>query len=217
MTNKEIEYKHELYQTLAMMSKGLASDKRLEILNLLTQSPKTVEGIAQSVGLSVANTSRHLQVLKNSGLVNFTKDKNYIIYQVSSPKVKKLIRFFFEVGAEELPNFDVIARKADSEEDVKTISLEEVIKIDKKTLLLLDVRPNDEFKYQHILGAVNIPLEELSERLCELSKDQDIVVYCRGRLCSSANMATQILNSYGFHARSLNASYLDWQEYHAKL
>lgn len=209
MEKQAIDFKNSLYDVLAKLSKGLASDNRLEILNLLTQAPKTVETIARETGMSVANTSRHLQVLKNSHLVKTTRDGNHIVYRLSSVKVNTLIRLLIDVGEEEFPIMGQIQRQADKQ--VPVISLIDAYK-ERANSVFLDVRSRDEYTVKHIPGAVNIPYSELDRHLEQLPKNQRIIVYCRGRLCANSNLAAQKLHQNGFRAYSLNSSIQDWQE-----
>lgn len=204
------EYKGQLYKELARIGKSLGSDRRLEILDLLSQSPKSVDAIAKETGLSVANTSRHLQVLRDSRLVRTKRDGNRIIYRLTSPQITALVHLLVEVGEQELSEMQAIEQAADTQENVKTISLKQANQVYRRGILL-DVRPADEYQAGHIQGAVNIPLPVLKNRLDQLPKDRQIIVYCRGRLCANSNIATQLLNDKGFNAYSLNSSYYDWQ------
>lgn len=211
MSSDAVKYKSQLYAELARVGKGLSSDKRLEILDLLTQAPKTVEHIAKETGISVANTSRHLQILKDSRLVTMTRDGNHIIYNLSAPQITSLVRLLITVGENELSEMRAIQVTADNQKNVKTISLEQVRQTYRQSYIL-DIRPRDEYAAGHIKTATNIPLEELTDNLDKLPKQQQIIVYCRGRLCPNANIASQILNENGYNAFSLNYSYYDWQD-----
>ena len=122
MFEEAVEYKNQLYKELARVGKGIGNDKRLEILELLSQSPKSVEKIAQETGSSIANTSRHLQILKDSRLVKTKKDGNHVIYSLRSSKVNDLIHLLIVVGEEELSEMRSIEEKADW--GIKTVSLE---------------------------------------------------------------------------------------------
>lgn len=205
------EYKHQLFAILAQMSKGLASDKRLEILDLLTQAPKTVETLTSETGMSVANTSRHLQILKQSHFVTTQRDGNHIIYHLASQRIHRLVHLLVNIGENEVIEFQAIQKMADSDQDIQTISLENAKK-QQKNSLLLDVRPSDEFEHGHVDGAVNIPFEDLSGALEQLPKDKAIIVYCRGKLCSITNQATQKLNQEGFDAYSLHSTWQEWSK-----
>lgn len=211
MNSEAEEYKNQLYSELARLGKGLASDKRLEILDLLTQSPKSVDSIARETGLSVANTSRHLQVLKEGRLVNLTRDGNRVIYSLKSSKIGKLVRLLAYVGEDELSEIKTIEQQADNVKGVRTISLSEAFS-KRNESVLLDVRPTDEYEAGHIYGAINVPLSELDSHLDKLPKKRKIIVYCRGRLCANSNQAARRLNEQGFNAFSLNNSYQEWRE-----
>ncbi|MCR1863958.1 ArsR family transcriptional regulator [Limosilactobacillus reuteri] len=208
MFEEAVEYKNQLYKELARVGKGIGNDKRLEILELLSQSPKSVEKIAQETGSSIANTSRHLQILKDSRLVKTKKDGNHVIYSLRSSKVNDLIHLLIVVGEEELSEMRSIEEKADW--GIKTVSLEKAQQY--RDSLWLDVRPEDEYESGHIKSAINIPLTELQRHLTELPKEKPIIVYCRGRLCANSNLATKILNQNGYDAFSLNCSYYEWQQ-----
>ncbi|MCC4328669.1 metalloregulator ArsR/SmtB family transcription factor [Limosilactobacillus reuteri] len=208
MFEEAVEYKNQLYKELARVGKGIGNDKRLEILELLSQSPKSVEKIAQETGSSIANTSRHLQILKDSRLVKTKKDGNHVIYSLRSSKVNDLIHLLIVVGEEELSEMRSIEEKADR--GIKTVSLEKAQQY--RDSLWLDVRPEDEYESGHIKSAINIPLTELQNHLTELPKEKPIIVYCRGRLCANSNLATKVLNQNGYDAFSLNCSYYEWQQ-----
>lgn len=211
MENSATNYKDALYTSLAQLSRGFASNRRLEILDLLTQASKSVEEISKETGMSIANTSQHLQVLKDSHLVKKTRQGNHIIYRLASSQITDLIRLLISVGENSVSEMQEIEQQVDSIPDVKTISLTEANKM-KKDSLILDVRPQDEFAVKHVDGAVNMPLDQLPDLMSHLPKDQRIIVYCRGRLCVNANSAAQILSRAGFDAYSMNRSVLDWQE-----
>ena len=208
MNQQALEYKNKLYKELSRIGKGLSSDKRLAILDLLSQSPKSVERIAQETGISVANTSRHLQILKDSRLVKAVQDGNHVIYQLGSPKIQALVALLISVGEQELSEIGALHAEAERPKDVKPIGLAEAIG-EAQQDLILDVRPADEYAAGHIDTAINIPVDELSANMSRLPKKKTIIVYCRGRLCPYANLATQLLNQHGFRARSLNYSFYD--------
>lgn len=211
MFEQAVKYKDQLYRELSRIGKGLSSDRRLEILDLLTQAPKTVEEIAKETRISVANTSRHLQVLKESRLVKTQRNGNHIIYSLSSPLIIEMVHLLIDIGENELSEMRIIQDEADAADNVKTISLDQAKKEYQKSLVL-DVRPTNEYQAGHVDSAINIPLESLEKELTTLPKDQQIIVYCRGRLCANSNIAVQILNKNGFHAVSLNSSYYDWRK-----
>lgn len=208
-------YKNSLYNELSIIGKCLASDKRLEILDLLSQGPKKVDNISHEVGISFANTSRHLQVLKEGRLVVGSKVGNHVVYDLASKKIADLVNLLREVGEEQISEIKKIQNEFDHREDsIYTLSLDEVhSKLSTNEIILLDLRPEDEYESGHIQNAKNIPIDRLEEQLTELPKDKEIIVYCRGRLCAYANLATSFLNDKGFHTYSLNQSYYDWKKY----
>lgn len=211
MSKEVMLYKNKLYKELSRIGKGISNSNRLEILNLLCQSPKTVENIAKETGLSFANTSQHLQILKDSRLVKTERNGNYVTYSVTSYQVIELMYLLTSLGENELSEMRILQNEADKQEGVKTLSLKQAI-MSLSNSFLLDVRPKDEYLAGHIDSAVNIPINDLPERLSQLPNKKAIIVYCRGRLCPNSNLATQLLNKNGFNAFSLNASYHDWQK-----
>ncbi|CAM3210904.1 ArsR/SmtB family transcription factor [Lactiplantibacillus plajomi] len=214
MTETAETYKTSLYAELAKLGKSLSSNRRLELLDLLAQSPKSVETLAKQSGMSIANTSRHLQTLRDAHLVSRSKRGNYGIYQLASAQVEQLFYLLRDVGENQLLAMKQIQRDFDAQERVQTLDLSAATKlIGRDDVQLLDVRPHDEFVNGHIDGAVNIPIDELRERLADLKADQDVIVYCRGHLCALTNQATRLLNEQGRHAYSLNESYYDWRAF----
>lgn len=214
LDEKVMNYKNSLYAELAKIGKSLSSDKRLEIMDLLTQGPKTVEAIATATGLSIANTSRHLQVLREGNLVKRTKDKNFVVYSLATGKVAEMFYQMRDVGEAQLSAMRQIQSDYNESEKIYTLSLEQAYeKLQQHNIQLLDVRPQDEYDAGHISQAINIPIDQLAEELAEVPKDKEIIVYCRGHLCAYTNMATRLLNDNGRKAYSLNESYYDWQRF----
>lgn len=210
-------YKASLYAELAKVGKSLSSDRRLELMDLLVQSPKTVETLARQSGMSIANTSRHLQTLREANLVSRAKRGNFVIYELASDQVAQLFYLLRDVGESQLATMRQIQRDFDATENVQTLDLAAAMKlVTRDDVQLLDVRPVEEYQAGHIAGAVNIPIEHLQDRLAELQPSQDIIVYCRGHLCALTNQATRLLNEHGRHAYSLNESYYDWRQFAAK-
>ncbi|HFO9584574.1 TPA: ArsR/SmtB family transcription factor [Listeria monocytogenes] len=208
-------YKSSLYSELSSVGKCLASDKRLEILDLLSQGPKKVESISKETSMSVANTSRHLQVLKESRLVVSSKEGNYVMYKLASDKVSDLVNLLRTVSEEQNSEIKKIQEEFDhSNDSIYTLSLREAHqKLKNKDILLIDLRPRDEYDAGHIKDAQSIPIDRLEETMESIPKDREIIVYCRGRLCAYANLATTFLNKQGFHTYSLNTSYYDWKKF----
>ena len=203
MQETMIDYKQNIYQELSRLTKGLGSEKRLDILNILSQGPKTVEGIAHATGLSVANTSRHLQVLKESHLVVTSRNGNFIRYSLASEKVVQLVLLLFAVGEEQLAEVRAIESDYDEAAGVPQIELANAIELAAQTdVLLLDLRPVEEYEAGHLPKA---------QKKAQLPKEKTIIVYCRGRQCGYANLAAQDLQSLGYSIYSLNRSFADWK------
>lgn len=205
-------YKHSIYRELSRLTKGLGSEKRLEILQILSQGPKTVEGIAHATALSVANTSRHLQVLKESHLVVTSRNGNFIRYSLASEKVAQLVILLFAVGEEQLAEVRAIESDYDEEAGVPQIELDTAIALAAKPdVLLLDLRPVEEYEAGHLPKALNLPMNEFDQKKAQLPKEKTIIVYCRGRQCGYANLAAQDLQQLGYSIYSLNRSFADWR------
>lgn len=208
-----VNYKDSLYSELAKVGKSLSSERRLEIMDLLAQGPKTVEEISTESGMSIANTSRHLQVLREGNLVGREKVGKFVYYTLATNKVVDLFYLLRDVGEEQLSSIRQIQTDFETNERVESLTVPEARKkIQKGNTLLLDVRPQSEYDYGHIDQAENIPIDELEARVAQVPKDKEIIVYCRGSLCAYANMATRALNEQGYHAYSMNESYYDWQQ-----
>ena len=210
-----IKYKNSLYNGLSKIGKCLSSDKRIEILDLLAQGEKTVEKISLETGMTVANTSRHLQILKDGNLVSCEKKKNFVVYKISNEKIIDLVYLLINVGETQLSDVqkihDEFYEKCCKAKILTVKEAQEMVK--KENVLIIDLRPEDEFNSNHIENAINIPMKMLEGRLEDLPKDKKIIVYCRGRNCAYANIASRILTNHGFCAYSLNQSYYEWNKY----
>ena len=213
MKNPKRVFKDRVYEQLARISKAVASPQRLELLDLLTQSPRTVENLAQEAHQTVANTSRHLQVLRMARLVEAEKEGVFVRYRVADEAVVDFFRSLRVLAASRLAELDQITRQFFNDRD----ALEPV---DRKALLararkglvtVLDVRPHEEYQSSHIAGALSIPLHELQDRLAELPRDQDIVAYCRGPYCVLAAQAVELLREHGFRVARLEDGVADWR------
>lgn len=214
MNKTASEYKTDLYAELSKIGKGLSSDRRLEILDLLSQSPKTVESISQQSGMTIANTSRHLKTLREANLVSTSKKGNYVVYKLASKQVEQLFYLLRDVGEQQLLAMKQIQQEFNVQEQVQTLDLSAAVKlIGRDDVQLLDIRPKEEFDAGHIDGAVNIPMDELQNELDKLDANKDVIVYCRGHLCALTNQATHLLSESGRHAYSLNESYYDWLKF----
>lgn len=211
---KPREFKTAIYKEMSEMTKALGNPHRLEILDLLAQSPASVEYISKNTTLSIANTSQHLQVLKHAKLVKTERKGKYIYYKLISEDVfyawSALRNLGFANNAEINRLLEDYRSKS---EDFEIISTEELLeKMENDDVVVIDVRPEDEYRNGHIKRALSLPKKSLHERLEELSDDKEVVVYCRGPLCLMADEAVNYLRNNGFKAKRLEYGFPDWQE-----
>ncbi len=205
--------KMELFDQFARVAKAMASGRRVEIVDVLCNGDRTVEELARQVGFSIANTSQHLQILKEAGLVVATRDGTRIRYRLASPAVYSLWVGLRSLAAERLPAVrSLVETYLGSREDLEPISGEELLARLKagEPLVVVDVRPVDEYRAAHIPGAVSIPLGELGQRLREIPRDREIVAYCRGPYCAFAPEAVRTLLAHGYVARHLADGLPEW-------
>jgi rhodanese-related sulfurtransferase/DNA-binding transcriptional ArsR family regulator len=207
--------KDMLYQEFARIGKCLSSPKRLEILDLLSQSPKSVEGIAKNTGMTVANVSQHLQTLHNARLVNFKKQGNFVFYELTDSTVSDFMTTFHNLSEKQLVQVQQIKKEfLNNNFEMDGLSLPELKKrMDNGEVLLLDVRPREEYEEAHIPDAVSIPIEELEEKLSSLPANIDVVAYCRGPYCLISVDAVELLKSKGINAFRLEKSVKDWMQF----
>ncbi len=202
-----------LYEQLARVAKALAQPGRLELLEILGQGDRSVESLATASGMSVANTSHHLQTLRDGGLVVSRRDGLQVIYSLSDPAIPKLLSCLRSVAERQLAEVERIVREHfDSRDGLTPVKRDELIKLVKKgQVMVLDVRPPEEFAAGHIPGAVNVPLADLPKRLKTLPKGQEIVAYCRGPYCLFALEAVNLLRKKGYRARRLEEGFPEWK------
>lgn len=199
-------YKNDLFKEISTLTKSIASEKRLEILNVLTQSPKTVEAMVKLTGMSFANTSRHLQILKDANLVKTTRDKNNIIYELASNRISTLVYLLLEVAQDQLSQVQDIQDNFNNQTQNILTHDEAKKKMKNQNITLIDLRPKDEFLHQHLENAINIPIDQLEKNLHRIPKDKEVIFYCRGKLCAFSNLASNLLNQKGYTSYSLNES-----------
>jgi len=206
-------FKDAIYEQIARIGKSLGSGPRLEILDLLCQGPRTVEVLAGHMGQSVANTSRHLQVLRRARLIEAEREGVYIRYRLADPEVCAFFLSLRALAESRLLEVEEITRAfleaRNTMEPVDRNLLVERVRSGKVTVL--DVRPAEEYVAGHIPGAVSIPLDQLEERLAELPTDREIVAYCRGPYCVMALDATDTLRSNGLEATRFEDGIADWR------
>jgi rhodanese-related sulfurtransferase/DNA-binding transcriptional ArsR family regulator len=206
--------KTALFDELARVGKALASGRRLELLDVLANGERTVEALASETGLSVANTSQHLQVLRDGGLVASRRAGTWIRYRLADPEVFALWRALRTLAAARLAEVERLANAYVGDRDqLEPVTRQELARRlgDGDRLVVLDVRPASEYAAGHLPGAVSIPVGELGRRLAELPLDQEIVAYCRGPLCAFAHEAVALLREEGYVARRLEDGLPEWQ------
>src|SRR5919199_2021896 len=203
--------KSVLFAAIALMGKAFASPVRLELLDLLAQAPRTVEELARASGQSTANTSQHLQALYAAGLVTRTREGTSVRYGLAGDEVLELWLALRATSASRLAEVERAARDYLGE-DVEAIGREELReRLQRGEVLLVDVRPGEEYAAGHIEGARSIPIDELDERLAELPADREIVAYCRGPFCAYAHEAVRRLRDSGRQARRLEDGWPEWR------
>ncbi|MEX1124604.1 MAG: metalloregulator ArsR/SmtB family transcription factor [Acidimicrobiia bacterium] len=204
--------KGTLYDGFAATAQSLASGRRVELLDVLAQGERPVEELAQSVGLTVANCSQHLQVLLRAGLVARRREGNRIWYRLTSDAVVDLLGLLREVA------YDRSAEVKEAAEaylggPVEAIDRAQLVdRLQRGDVVVLDVRPRREFEAGHLPGAVSIPIDELEARLNELPEDVEVVAYCRGRFCAFADQAIRILETAGRRALRLDEGLPEWRQ-----
>lgn len=209
-TNREI--KDALFEQVARIAKAVASPKRLELIELLCQAPKPVEVLAREAGISVKLASAHLKELRASRLVDTERQGKYIVYRIASPEVPHfwvLLRTLAEDRLFELQ--DAVRQMSDASNEWQGESREELLrKARDGDVVVLDVRPANEFEQRHLPFARSIPLPELRARLAELPKDKPIVAYCRGPYCLMSVDAVRLLQEQGYTALQLREGVSEW-------
>jgi rhodanese-related sulfurtransferase len=206
--------KDTLYQLFARLGQALSSPRRLELLDLLVQAPRTVEELAQEADMSIANTSQHLQRLKQAQLVTDEREGVYIRYRLADPAVARLWLELRAVAEQQLGEVKkALAAYRSHQHEFEHVSAAELQdRLQKGEVILLDVRPREEYKAGHLPGALSMPLQELAERLGELSRDLPVVAYCRGPYCVFADEALAFLSAQGWQVARLEEGVIEWQQ-----
>lgn len=207
------DIKEKLNAQFARIGQALASPKRLELLELLHQCEKSVETLVENTGMSIANTSRHLQVLRAAGLVETRREGIYMFYRLADHQVSDLVGNIKRVAQSRLAEVErVLAGLGDASSEVESVERSQLLKLAKAgKIVVLDVRPEDEYRAEHLPNALSIPLSQLKNQLDRLPKDQKIVAYCRGPFCVMAGEAVRVLRSKGFQAVRLGDGVAEWK------
>jgi rhodanese-related sulfurtransferase/predicted transcriptional regulator len=203
--------KTALFEAIAVMGKAFASPRRLELLDLLAQAPRTVDELARASEQSTANTSQHLQALHAAGLVTRAREGTSVRYALAGDEA---LHLWLALRATSVARLAEVERAASEYlgQDVEAIDRDELIaRLSRGDAVLIDVRPQEEFAAGHIDGARSIPLDELERRLAELPADREIVAYCRGPFCAYAHEAVRQLRAAGRTARRLEEGWPEWR------
>jgi len=206
-------FKSQLFEQFARIGKGLSSGRRLELLELLAQGDRTVEDLASETGMSVANTSQHLKGLREAQLVEVRREGLYARYRLANEHVFVLWQVLRDLGTARLAEIrQIVATFLADRESLRGITCEELQRrLEERSVVLLDVRPDKEYRAGHVPGARSIPLAELKAQLKALPKRKEIVAYCRGPYCVFADEAVTLLRSHGRKATRLEIGFPDWK------
>jgi len=205
--------KRAMFEHLAAVARAVGSAHRLELLELLAQTERSVEELAGLSGLTIANASQHLQQLRRFGLVEARRDGKRVIYKLADPEVVVLLGALSRVTQRNVGAVEKVLNSYFRERDnLEPVSRKELLRRMRDGLVtLIDTRPKEEFAAGHLRGAINLPLSELKRRLRELPRDQDIVAYCRGQYCVLSYEAVAELRKRGFRAFRLEDGYPEWK------
>jgi len=206
-------FKHDLFSQFARVAKALSNSHRLELLEFLAQGERSVDALAQVSGLTVANTSQHLQQLRQTGLATNRKEGHKVYYRLSGMDVSALLGSFREVAERHLADVDrLVDDYLKTKDSLEPIPASELLERAREGLVtVLDVRPREEYASGHLPGAINIPLGELEQQLDELDPDHEVVAYCRGPHCVLAFDAVAKLREKGINARRLDGGLPEWK------
>jgi rhodanese-related sulfurtransferase len=206
-------FKDHLYAEFAVIAGALANPHRLELLDLLAQGERSVDDLAREAGLSVTNASAHLQVLRRARLVEADKRGLYVIYRLADEQVFTLWRTLRDCGSAHLAEVQRLVTTYFTERDtLEAIDKQELLRrLHEESVVVLDVRPELEYRQGHIPTALSMPLTALEQRLHELPRDREVVAYCRGPYCVFADQAVQLLRRHGFQVRRLTEGFPEWR------
>lgn len=206
-------FKDALYDQFARIGKAVANPHRLEILDILAQGERRVDEVAKEINVSIASTSQHLQALRGARLVESRRAGTSIFYRLADERVFRVWQAIRDLGEARLAEIDRLTEAhlpgRDRIEAIEAAALSR--RLSGNDVVVLDVRPVDEFLAAHIPGARSIPIDELASRLQELPEDRELIAYCRGPYCDFADEAVAILRAHGFRAWRLDVGLPDWR------
>jgi rhodanese-related sulfurtransferase len=213
MKPRPIPLNTAIYEQIARIGQATASPSRLELLDLLSQGPRTVDALARQTGQSVATTSHHLQVLRRARLVDAQKAGLYVTYRLADPQVSNFFLELRRLAESRLAEVQQVTRRyLEQRGALEPVGNDELVRrVRAGEVTLIDVRPRDEYAAGHIPGAISLPLAELPKRLGTLRKRLDIVAYCRGPYCVMALDAVDLLRRKGFRAHRMEQGVAEWR------
>ncbi len=207
------EAKDRLYDQFALTAKALGSPHRVELLELLAQCEHSVEELSTATGMGFTNTSAHLQVLRRAGLVDTRRDGTRVCYRLAGDDVARFVDALRKLARARLAGVDRVVRDFfGSGDDLEPVSRDELMeRIRRGDVVVIDVRPADEYSAGHIPGAESVPLDQLDAALARIPKGAEIVAYCRGPYCVLAPQAVERLKAKGYRARRLDQGMPEWR------
>jgi rhodanese-related sulfurtransferase/DNA-binding MarR family transcriptional regulator len=207
------EVKDRLYAEFAQTAKAVGSPRRVEILELLAQREHTVEELSTATGLGITNTSAHLQVLRRAGLVDSRREGTRIHYRLAGDDVAAFVDALRKLARARVAGIDRVVRDYfESRDHLEPVTSDDLMeRIKGGSVMVLDVRPTDEYIAGHIPGALSVPLDQLDAALAGIPKRAEIVAYCRGPYCVLAPQAVERLRSHGYRARRLDQGMPEWR------
>jgi rhodanese-related sulfurtransferase/DNA-binding HxlR family transcriptional regulator len=205
--------KATLFDALASAASALGSGRRAEIVDVLSQGERSVDDLAAEISQSVANTSQHLQVLARAGLVRTRRDGTRVFYRLASDRVVDLWAAVRDVASRHVAEVNLLADEYLGDRDgIEQLSaLELQARLERDEVVVLDVRPEAEFRSGHVPGAISTPISTLASLVSELPRRREIVAYCRGPYCVYADDAVRLLRARGLEARRLDVGFPEWR------
>jgi rhodanese-related sulfurtransferase/DNA-binding HxlR family transcriptional regulator len=205
--------KDDLFDAFAVVAKALGNGRRAEIVDVLAQGERSVDTLSGEIGQSVANTSQHLQVLAQAGLVRSRRDGARVYYRLTSERVAELWAAVRDVASEHVATVEVLSDAyLGDRSEIEYMSMDDLAaRLADGSVVLLDVRPHAEYRAGHLPDALSIPVDELPGLVDELPRSVDVVAYCRGPYCVYADDAVRLLRARGHSARRLDAGFPEWR------
>jgi DNA-binding transcriptional ArsR family regulator/rhodanese-related sulfurtransferase len=213
MTAAHRDFKDRLYAQFARIGKAVGSPHRIEMLELLAQGERTVDSLAMEIGLSLANTSQHLQALRQAALVDSRKDGLFVYYRLADPAVFELCTTIRNVAERRLADLErLVQQHFGNRSQPEPVGMRDLLeRARSRDVIILDARPANEYHAGHIAGAISVPIDELQNRLQSLPTDKEYVAYCRGPYCVYADRAVELLRRSRRRARRLAEGFPEWR------